>query len=99
MDAQLTCRAFTVFGDALDIDDPAQRETFVTSACENDTALLAEVRKLLRADAAECVMPTGGLAPTSSPMPKNIGRYRIVDLIGQGGMVRERQAQQKCRAQ
>ncbi len=87
MEAQLTRRAFTVFEDALDIDDPAERETFLATACEGDEALLVEVRKLLRADAAaERVMPTGGLAPSASPMPKNIGRYRIVDLIGQGGM-------------
>lgn len=87
MEATLTRRAFSVFEDALDIDDPAQREAFLTAACESDDALLTEVRKLLRADAAaERVMPTGGLKPTASPMPKNIGRYRVVDLIGQGGM-------------
>ena len=87
MEATLTRRAFTVFEDALDIDDHDQREAFLTSACEGDTALLAEVRKLLRADAAaERVMPTGALAPTASPMPKHIGRYRIVELLGQGGM-------------
>jgi len=87
MDATLTRRAFTVFEDALDIEDATQRETFLTTTCEGNEALLAEVRKLLRADAAaERVMPTGGLQPTASPMPKHIGRYRIVDLIGQGGM-------------
>lgn len=86
MDAQLTRRAFTVFEDALNIEDPDQREAFLTAACD-DTALLVEVRRLLRADAAaERVMPTGGLQPAASPVPKHIGRYRIVDLIGQGGM-------------
>jgi hypothetical protein len=87
MDATLTRRAFTVFEDALDIEDPAQREAFLSAACEGDRALLTEVRKLLCADAAaERVMPTGGLQPAAGPMPKHIGRYRIVDLLGQGGM-------------
>jgi serine/threonine-protein kinase len=86
MEATLTRRAFTVFEDALDIDDASEREAFIVAACADD-ALLTEVRKLLRADAAaERVMPTGGLQPAASPMPKNIGRYRVVDLIGQGGM-------------
>lgn len=86
MEATLTRRAFTVFEGALDIDDASEREAFIVAACADD-ALLTEVRKLLRADAAaERVMPTGGLQPAASPMPKNIGRYRVVDLIGQGGM-------------
>jgi serine/threonine-protein kinase len=87
MDTRLTRRAFAVFEEALDIDDPTQRETWIISACEGDEALLAEVRTLLRADAvAERAMPTGGLQPGASPMPGHIGHYRIVDRIGQGGM-------------
>lgn len=87
MDTRLTRRAFAVFEDALDIDDPAGREEWLVSTCAGDDALLAEVRILLRADAvAERAMPTGGLQPGAGPMPQHIGRYRIVDRIGQGGM-------------
>lgn len=87
MDTSLTRRAFVVFEDALDIEDEATRETWLISACGADEPLLREVEKLLRADAAaERAMPTGGLQPSASPLPKRIGHYRIVDMLGQGGM-------------
>lgn len=87
MEIRLTRRAFSVFEDALDIENAAEREAWLVTACGGDEALLAEVRRLLRADAvAERAMPTGGLQPGASPMPARIGHYRIVDRIGQGGM-------------
>jgi serine/threonine-protein kinase len=87
MDTSLTRRAFAVFEDALDIEDAAERDAWLVSACDGDDALLAEVKILLRADAvAERAMPTGGLQPDAGPMPGHIGHYRIVDRIGQGGM-------------
>ena len=87
MDTSLTRRAFAIFEDALDIEDEAERDSWLMSACGADDLLLREIRKLLRADAAaECAMPTGGLRPSASPPPKRIGHYRIVDMLGQGGM-------------
>ncbi|MDP3494120.1 MAG: serine/threonine-protein kinase [Hyphomonadaceae bacterium] len=87
MDTSLTRRAFAVFENALDIEDDAERETWLISTCGSDTPLFSEVKRLLRADAAaERAMPTGGLQPSAGPMPTRIGHYRIVDLLGQGGM-------------
>ena len=87
MDTSLTRRAFAVFENALDIDDDAERESWLVSTCGADDLLFREVKKLLRADAAaERAMPTGGLQPTAGPMPTRIGHYRIVALLGQGGM-------------
>jgi eukaryotic-like serine/threonine-protein kinase len=87
MDTGLTRRAFAVFEDALDIEDEGERDVWLISACGGDNLLYAEVKNLLRADAiAERAMPTGGLRPGDSPMPARVGRYRIVDRLGQGGM-------------
>ncbi|MBK8838372.1 MAG: serine/threonine protein kinase [Hyphomonadaceae bacterium] len=87
METSLTRRAFTVFEDALDIEDAGEREAWLACTCGGDEALLGEVKRLLRADAAaERAMPTGGLQPSAGPTPKRIGHYRIVDMLGQGGM-------------
>ena len=87
MDTGLTRRAFAVFEDALDIEDETTRDAWLLSHCGGDERLLAEVKNLLRADAiAERAMPTGGLRPETGPMPTRIGRYRIVDRLGAGGM-------------
>ena len=87
METSLTRRAFAVFEDALDIEDTEERDAWLVSACGSDQPLFHEVKRLLRADAAaERAMPTGGLQPTAGPMPKRIGHYRVVDMLGQGGM-------------
>ena len=86
MDAALTRRALAIFEEALETGD-AERDAFLATTCADDVALLEEVRRLLKADAmAERAMPTGGLQPRDEPMPSRIGRYRIVERIGQGGM-------------
>ncbi len=86
MDAGLTRRAFAIFEEALETGD-AERDAYLATACAGDAALLEEVRRLFNADAmAERAMPTGGLQPHDEPMPSRIGRYRIVERIGQGGM-------------
>ena len=86
MDAALTRRALAIFEEALEAAD-AERDAWLTTACTGDQALLEEVRRLIKADAmAERAMPTGGLQPREEPMPSRIGRYRIVERIGQGGM-------------
>lgn len=82
----LSARALAVFEDALDVE-PDAREAWLADACADDAALLGQVQRLLRADElAERSMPTGGLRPDDAPMPQRIGRYRIVDRLGQGGM-------------
>lgn len=86
MDAALTRRALAIFEEALETGD-AERDAYLATACADDPALLDEVRRLLKADAmAERAMPTGGLQPRDEPIPSRIGRYRIVERIGQGGM-------------
>lgn len=86
MEPRETARALALFEEALEHDEPA-RTTFLETQCAGDAELLAYVQRLLKADSlAEHAMPTGGLQPRETPMPKRIGHYRVVDRLGQGGM-------------
>ncbi|HVY89239.1 MAG TPA: serine/threonine-protein kinase [Hyphomonadaceae bacterium] len=86
MEAGLTRQAFDLFEQALDMPETDQAD-WLAHACGGNADLLTEVQKLLRADAvAERAMPTGGLYPDIGPMPARIGRYKIVDRLGAGGM-------------
>lgn len=74
-----------------------EREQLLLQACAGDSALLQEVRSLLRndtslGDASTLPMPERGPADGSSDpfhdsrIPKQIGPYRLLEAIGQGGM-------------
>jgi eukaryotic-like serine/threonine-protein kinase len=74
-----------------------EREPFLRRACAGDDALLQDVRSLLRSDASPgdtstLPMPGPGMAEVSSDpfhdskIPKQIGPYRLLEAIGQGGM-------------
>ncbi|MBL8900785.1 MAG: protein kinase, partial [Planctomycetes bacterium] len=73
------------------------RETFLKSACGKDEALRAEVEALLRADAEAggfLASPTGAAmaafevasAPAIEQAGSQIGRYKLLEQIGEGGM-------------
>ncbi|MFT3726176.1 MAG: serine/threonine-protein kinase [Hyphomonadaceae bacterium] len=86
MNHPLTRRALDIFEQALGIDE-AGRDLWLATICAGDAALGSEVRRLLAADAiAERALPTGDLQPRDGPIPEHIGRYRIVERLGQGGM-------------
>jgi serine/threonine protein kinase len=80
------------------VELPAEdRELFLLQACAGDDALLHEVRSLLRNDASPgdtstMPMPERGPADAfsdpfhDSQIPKQIGPYRLLEAIGQGGM-------------
>ncbi|MCH9002128.1 MAG: serine/threonine protein kinase [Planctomycetes bacterium] len=74
-----------------------QREAFLESECGDDNVLLNEVRSLLAAnDEHDALDLTGGMdqlaggrddkKSTGPRLPKRIGQYEIIDLIGEGGM-------------
>lgn len=79
-------RAREIFTEALARPE-RDRDGFIADACGDDAALLAEVRSLL-----DCF--TAGADPLAQPLPwdaeraipERIGPYRVLDLIGQGGM-------------
>ncbi len=69
-----------------------RRGAFLREHCADDSALRAEVESLLACDAADPDFPTSPLAGAFDPgprppgVPEHIGRYRIVCLLGEGGM-------------
>ncbi len=85
----------TLFHRAAEIPGTEQR-TFLENECRDDPALVSEVIILLEEDARGCSMLDGGIAevahqmfsePAAAPLPfKEIGPYRIVRALGEGGM-------------
>ncbi len=75
---------------------PEARARFLASACGHDVALMDELRELLAADAAaideefwqRSALRNEGLENSSaaSAVGEIAGNYRLVELIGQGGM-------------
>lgn len=76
-----------------------ERDEFLRRACADDAALREEVERLLVGDAAPASFETLGdelrpaveelfaSPPDAAPrMPERIGRYRVVRVIGEGGM-------------
>jgi len=89
-------RARQLFDQALDLADPAERAGYLKGACGGDAELLAHVQKLLAAhvgaeaefptdpaDAATLVDDTAVLAEGPGTQ---IGRYKLLEQIGEGGM-------------
>jgi len=83
-------RIFRLFDAALDLEG-ADRERYLHAHCAADPALFAEVRALL-AVAAVNGEPTTALlgqvpaAPTKALIGREFGRFRLLELIGAGGM-------------
>jgi hypothetical protein len=86
-------RVKTVFAAALDADFERQ-EQVLRDLCGDDAALRDEVRALLEAhgrrgvvdELAERLAEGDGAAPVEMPAPVRVGRYDVIDRIGQGGM-------------
>jgi serine/threonine protein kinase len=83
-----------IFNAAIEIDSPAERSAFVKSACGDDTALLARVEALLKVhfeDKSFLKSPPVGVDVTLDAGPltegpgTKIGRYKLLQLIGEGG--------------
>jgi eukaryotic-like serine/threonine-protein kinase len=81
---------------ALEVDDPGRRAAYLDEVCGTDRWMRDEVDRLLRADAMagrhflENSPPTGpSTGGERQPDPligRRVGGYRILDLIGVGGM-------------
>ncbi len=80
------------------VDLPAaERETFLSEHCQDDSEMRANVLKLLEADENRDILHTPALgrdaadviehaASTIESVPSQIGQYKVLDVIGRGGM-------------
>ena len=84
-----------IFQNAIEIEDPAKRARYLENACKEDPKLRAEVETLLRAHekagdyleapAFDVNVTIDGQAQMEGPGTK-IGRYELLEQIGEGGM-------------
>ncbi len=86
---EISDREKEIFEHALDLVSAEERRRYLESACGNDTVLLARVEALLRADAmGEEFLPEQpkDAGPIISEKPGDkIGRYKLLEQIGEGG--------------
>ncbi len=95
MDSSRWDRIQFVFHGAADLPKLEQR-AFLESACAGDVSLMADVQALLDEDAKDSSLLNRNMAdiasevlddPASSRFPfKEFGPYRIVRVLGEGGM-------------
>ena len=80
----------TIFDAAAELP-PAERDSYLGAACAGNSRLLLEVRSLLQSldDAGDFIEPAAPAGPGSDPAfhtGMSFGPYRIVQVIGEGGM-------------
>ncbi|MBL7187157.1 MAG: protein kinase [Phycisphaerae bacterium] len=92
-----------IFQDAIEIEDPAKRARYLEDACKQDSELRAEVEALLRShekagDFLEVPAVDSNVTldgPQIEGPGTKIGRYELLELIGEGGMGSVYLAEQK----
>jgi WD40 repeat protein/serine/threonine protein kinase len=83
-----------IFYEAVEIQDPAQRAAYLDGACRGDVERRARVEALLKAHelAGDFLQAPAGAGATLDSSPRidgpgtTIGRYELLELIGEGGM-------------
>ena len=78
-------RAMQLFEQALELQ-PAARADFLDAECADNRALRDEIEALLRADAASTDFLAQPLAGTADRSGERLGSYRLLQLVGSGGM-------------
>jgi hypothetical protein len=91
-------RLMEIFARAKELRSPAEREGYLAEACAGDAALRQEVESLLAASsaagefllhpaavAAGAAQQTVLMPPLSEQAGARIGRYKLLEQIGEGG--------------
>src|SRR5262245_66299907 len=92
-------RVWDAFDRAADLP-PGERAAFLEEACAGDPELRAEVESLLAHDAGPpaeadtlvrrpwdpALSPPAQQPPAAPALPARVGRYRVVRVLGEGGM-------------
>jgi eukaryotic-like serine/threonine-protein kinase len=84
----------SLFIEALEVEDPAQRAAFLDRACEGDAAMRQRIERLLRRHdqpGSFLEPPSASLVATiDDPVRERpgtvIGPYKVMEEIGEGGM-------------
>jgi WD40 repeat protein/serine/threonine protein kinase len=85
----------SIFAEALEKSTPAERAEFLAAACGDNPELHARVEKLLKSHEAAgsflrqsptALMPTAGYEPIVERPGSVIGPYKLMELVGEGGM-------------
>lgn len=89
VESDRAARAHAILTRALELER-ADREAMVVEACAGDGALLAVVRRLLKAaDRSEDFLESPALASRLEalpPVPDAVGNYLVIGVLGMGGM-------------
>ncbi len=89
MDIEREQRVLQLFEQAMEWPAAARQER-LTALLQSDPEVLAEVLAMLKADEASAMLPTLPPEPTAKiddgPMPERLGKYRLIEEIGRGGM-------------
>lgn len=73
-----------IFSEAVDLSSE-ERKIFLDENCK-DAEIYAEVQKLIHSDAESKTITNSIFTPLEFPQPKQIGNYKIIEEIGNGGM-------------
>jgi serine/threonine-protein kinase len=90
MDSTRWSRVQELFGSAVDLPR-SEQQTFLEAECAGDTALMAEVLAMIEEDARGDSLLDHGVSKVASeflenPRFRQAGPYRLVRMIGEGGM-------------
>jgi eukaryotic-like serine/threonine-protein kinase len=75
----------TIFTEALELDDPAQRAAFLDAACAGEPARRERIERLLSHASASGEPATLDKPATETP-GMVVGPYKLLEQIGEGGM-------------